>query len=54
MPLMNKSLNMSTYEKKQVNLYLNNKTDTSRIAFIKEHNYCVSLMKKLKTIMTQN
>ena len=30
------------------NLYLKKKTDTSRIAYIKQRTYCVSLLRKTK------
>ena len=30
------------------NIYVKNKTDTNRIAYMKQRNYCVSLLQKTK------
>ena len=46
---MNKSLIIAHMERSMLrNLYLKKKTDTSRIAYIKQRNYCVSLLRKTK------
>ena len=49
MPFMNKSLKKVHMKKSRLrNLYLKKKTDTSRIAYIKQRNYYVSLLRKTK------
>ena len=49
MPFMNKSLTKAHLKRSRSrNLYLKRKTDTSRIAYIKQHKYCVSLLRKTK------
>ena len=47
MPFMNKSLKKAHMKKSRLrNIYVKNKTDTNRIAYIKQRNYCVSLLWK--------
>ena len=42
-------LNKSSHEKSRLrNLYIKKKTDTSRISYIKQRNYCLSLFRKTK------
>ena len=49
MPFTNKSLAVAHLKRSRVrNLYLKKKTDTSRIAYIKQRNYCVPLLRKTK------
>ena len=53
MPFMNKSLTSAHMKRSRLrNLYLKDKTETSRIAYIKQRNYCVSLLRKLNKIIT--
>ena len=49
MPFMNKSLTKTHMKISRLrNLYLKKKTDTSRIAYIKQRSYCLSLLWKTK------
>ena len=49
MPFMNKSSTSVHMKRSRLrNLYLKDKTETSRIAYIKQRNYCVSLLRKTK------
>ena len=49
MPFMNKSLKKTHMKRSRLrNIYVKNKTDTNRIAYIKQRNYCVSLLRKTK------
>ena len=49
MPFMNKSLTKAHMKRSRLrNLYLKKKTDTSKTAYIKQRNYCVSLLQKTK------
>ena len=49
MPFMNKSLKKAHMKRSRLrNIYEKNKTDTNRIAYIKQRNYCVSLLRKNK------
>ena len=49
MRFMNKSLKKTHMERSRLrNIYVKNKTDTDRIAYIKQRNYCVSLLWKTK------
>ena len=49
MYFMNKFLTKAHMKKSSLkNLYLKKKTDTSRIAYIKQRNYCVPLLRKTK------
>ena len=51
MSFMNKSLKKAHMKRSRLrNIYLKSKTDTSRIAYIKQRNYCVSLLRKTKKI----
>ena len=46
---MNKSLKRAHMKKSRLrNIYVKNKTDTNRIAYMKQRNYCVSLLQKTK------
>ena len=46
-PFMNKSLTSAHMKRSRLrNLYLKDKTETSRIAYIKQRNFCVSLLQK--------
>ena len=46
---MNKSLERAHVKRSRLrNLYLKNKIDTSRIAYMKQHNCCSSLLRKTK------
>ena len=46
---MNKSLTSAHMKRSRLmNLYLKDKTETSRIAYIKQRNYCASLLGKTK------
>ena len=46
---MNKSLTSAHMKRSRLrNLYLKDKAGTSRIAYIKQRNYCVSLLRKTK------
>ena len=49
LPFMSKFLIKADVKRSRLKkLYLKNKTDTSRIAYIKQRNYCVFLLKKTK------
>ena len=49
MPFMNKSLARAHMKRSRLrNLYLKKKTETTRLAYIKQRNYCVSLLRKTK------
>ena len=49
MPFMNKSLRKAHMKRSKLrNLFLKKKTDTSRITYIKQRNYYVSLLRKTK------
>ena len=49
MPFMNKYLKEAHMKRRRLrNIYVRNKSDTNRIAHIKQHNYCVSLLRKTK------
>ena len=49
MSFVNKSLTSCHMKRSRLrNLYLKDKTETSRIAYIKQRNYCVSLLRKTK------
>ena len=49
MHFMNKTLTKAHMKRTRLkHLYLKNKTDTSRIAYIKQRDYCVSLLRKTK------
>ena len=46
---MNKSLKKAHMKRSTLrNIYVKNKTDTNRIAYIKRRNYCVSHLRKTK------
>ena len=46
---MNKSLKKAHMKRIRLrNIYVKNKTDTNRIAYIIQRNYCVSLLRKTK------
>ena len=46
---MNKSLAHAHMKRNRLrNLYLKKKTETTRLVYIKQHNYCVSLLRKTK------
>ena len=47
MPFMNKSLKKAHMKRSRLrNIYVKNKTVTNRIAYMKQCNYCVSLLRK--------
>ena len=47
MPFMNKSLKKAIMKRSSLrNIFVKNKTDTNRIVYIKQRNYCVSLLRK--------
>ena len=49
MPFRNKSLRKAQMKRSRLrNIYVKNKTDTNRIVYIKQRNYCVSLLRKTK------
>ena len=49
MPFMNKSLKKAHMKRSRLrNICVKNKTDTNRIAYIKQRNYCLSLLRKTK------
>ena len=49
MPFMKKSLKKAHMKRNRLrNIYVKNKTDTNSIVYIKERNYCVSLLRKTK------
>ena len=49
MPFINKSLTKAHVKRSRLrNLNLKNKTDTRRIAYIKQRDYCVSVLRKTK------
>ena len=49
MPFMNKSLACAQMKRSRLrNLYQKKKTETTRLAYIKQRNYCVSLLRKTK------
>ena len=49
MPFMNKCLKIAHMKRRRLrNIYVRNKSDTNRIAHIKQDNYCVSLLRKTK------
>ena len=53
MPFVNKSLKKAHMKRSRLrNMYVKNKTGTNSIAYIKQRNYCVSLL-KLKKIITR-
>ena len=46
---MNKSLKKAHTKRRRLRkIFVKNKTDTNRIAYIKQRNYCVSLLRKTK------
>ena len=49
MPFMNKSLKKAHTKRRRLRkIFVKSKTDTNRIAYIKQRNYCVSLLRKTK------
>ena len=47
MPFMNKFLKKARMKRSRLrNIYVKSKTDTNRIAHVKQRNYCVSLLRK--------
>ena len=53
MPFTNKSLKKAHMKRSRLkNIYVKNKTDTNRIPYIKQRNYCVSLLRETKKITT--
>ena len=53
-PFMNKFLTSAHTKRSRLrNLYLQNKTDASKIAYIKQWNYCASHLNKTKKVITQ-
>ena len=49
MPFMNKSLKKAHMKRSRLrNIYVKSKADTYSIVYIKQRNYCVSLLRKTK------
>ena len=49
MPFMNKSLCCAHMKRTQLRkCYLKNRSEQNRLSYVKQHNYCVSLLRKTK------
>ena len=49
MPFMNKSLCRAHMKRTQLRkCYLKNRSEQNRLSYVKQHNYCVSLLRKTK------